>query len=72
FAHIEFQRSDRGIKVAVKDQGGGFDWQPYMQMSVERATDNHGRGIAMAGMLSFSRVEYQGNGNEVHAFIDLF
>ncbi|MEE9396861.1 MAG: response regulator, partial [Methylococcales bacterium] len=42
FAHIEFQRSDRGIKVAVKDQGGGFDWQPYMQMSVERATDNHG------------------------------
>lgn len=72
FASLEFRRSDRGVSVIVKDQGDGFDWQPYMQMSVERAADNHGRGIAMAGMLSFSRVEYQGNGNEVHAFIDCF
>lgn len=70
FATLEFQRGDSEIKIAVKDQGSGFDWQPYLQMSADRAMDNHGRGIAMAGMISFSRVEYQGNGNEVHAFVD--
>ncbi len=70
FATLEFQRGDSEIKIVVKDQGSGFDWQPYLQMSADRAMDNHGRGIAMAGMISFSRVEYQGNGNEVHAFVD--
>jgi len=70
FATLEFQRSNGEIKIIVKDQGSGFDWQPYLQMSADRAMHNHGRGIAMAGMLSFSRVEYQGNGNEVHAFVD--
>jgi anti-sigma regulatory factor (Ser/Thr protein kinase) len=70
FATLEFQRSESEIKIVVKDQGSGFDWQPYLQMSADRAMDNHGRGIAMAGMISFSRVEYQGNGNEVHAFVD--
>ncbi len=70
FATLEFQRGDSEIKIVVKDQGSGFNWQPYLQMSADRAMDNHGRGIAMAGMISFSRVEYQGNGNEVHAFVD--
>jgi anti-sigma regulatory factor (Ser/Thr protein kinase) len=70
FATLEFQRGDSEIKIVVKDQGSGFDWQPYLQMSAERAMDNHGRGIAMAGMISFSRVEYQANGSEVHAFVD--
>lgn len=70
FATLEFQRSNGEIKIIIKDQGSGFDWQPYLQMCADRAMDNHGRGIAMATMLSFSRVEYQGNGNEVHAFVD--
>jgi anti-sigma regulatory factor (Ser/Thr protein kinase) len=70
FATLEFQRGDSEIKIVVKDQGSGFDWQPYLQMSADRAMDNHGRGIAMAGMISFSRVEYQGNGKVVLAFVD--
>jgi CheY-like chemotaxis protein len=70
FATLEFQRSNDEIKIIVKDQGSGFDWQPYLKMCADRATDNHGRGIAMAGILSFSRVEYQGKGNEVYAFVD--
>lgn len=70
FATLEFQRSNDEIKIIVKDQGSGFDWQPYLQMSADRVMDNHGRGIAMAGMISFSRVEYQGKGNEVQAFVD--
>ncbi|HLD95062.1 MAG TPA: response regulator, partial [Alphaproteobacteria bacterium] len=53
--------------IRIKDQGNGFDWKKYLELSPERATDPHGRGIAMAKTLSFSRLEYQGCGNEVVA-----
>jgi len=33
--------------------------------------DNHGRGIAIANKLSFSLIEYIGNGNEVQAHLNL-
>jgi anti-sigma regulatory factor (Ser/Thr protein kinase) len=70
FATVEFLRGDKEIQMIIKDQGKGFDWKPFLEMSIERATDSHGRGIAMASIVSFSRVEYQGNGNEVHVFIN--
>ena len=38
-------------------------------MSPERAFDTHGRGIAMARMLSFDEIEYQSSGNQVVARI---
>jgi len=38
-------------------------------MSSERGGDNHGRGIAMANMFSFSKVEYQGKGNIVKVVV---
>ena len=39
-------------------------------MSWDRATACHGRGIAKASRVSFSRVEYRGCGNEVIAVVD--
>lgn len=71
FATLGFHKNNQEIKLIIKDQGQGFDWQSYMEMSADRATDNHGRGIAMANLLSFSRIEYQGVGNEVHAYMDI-
>ena len=41
-----------------------------MQIDPQRAFDTHGRGIAMANRLSFSRIEYRGSGNEVVGTID--
>ncbi len=70
FATVEFLRRDKDIQMIIKDQGKGFDWKPYLEMSIERATVSHGRGIAMANIISFSRVEFQGNGNKVHVYID--
>ncbi len=70
FVRVDFQRTGNEIEISIIDQGAGFDWEPYMEMRAERVADNHGRGIAMAGMLSFSRIEYRGKGNEVHAFVD--
>lgn len=66
---VAFVRNDGEIRITIVDQGEGFDWHTYLTLAPERVMDNHGRGIAMAGMLSFSRLEYRGRGNEVVAVI---
>lgn len=62
---VHFKREDDHIYLHIKDQGQGFDWQKYLQISPKRATDSHGRGIALTHMISFDSIEYQGIGNEV-------
>lgn len=62
---VEFSRDEDSIRILITDQGEGFDWEKYLTLSPERALDNHGRGIAMAKMLSFSELEYRGRGNQV-------
>lgn len=66
---LEFERTAGEVSFLIQDQGDGFDWQRYLEIAPERAFDNHGRGIAMANMLSFDRLEYRGNGNQVIATI---
>lgn len=68
---VDFQRQPESLRFTIQDQGDGFDWESYLDFSPERAFDLHGRGIAMAGKLSFDRLEYQGNGNTVIAMVDL-
>lgn len=60
--------SDR-IVFTVIDQGDGFDWKRFLSFDPDRAFDPNGRGIAMAKMLSFSALEYQGKGNIVVATV---
>ncbi len=66
---VTFERRDGEIHVHITDQGEGFDWTPYLEISVERGSDNHGRGIALARLISFSRLKYLGKGNRVLAVI---
>jgi len=68
---VVFTRTDTDISFLIQDQGNGFDWESYLEISPERAFDNHGRGIAMARMLSFDQIEYKGKGNEVLATVSL-
>lgn len=65
FVSIEFRRTDKAITFLIADQGKGFDWVEYMEMSPMRVFDSHGRGIAMANSISFDNIEYLGSGNEV-------
>ncbi|WP_198265623.1 ATP-binding response regulator [sulfur-oxidizing endosymbiont of Gigantopelta aegis] len=58
-------KSDNKIVVTISDQGKGFDWQPYLQLSIERIFDQHGRGIAATKERCFDELEYQGNGSTV-------
>lgn len=68
-AEIHFQRQADELVFLIRDQGAGFNWHNYLELSPERAFDTHGRGIAMSRMISFDRMEYQGNGNTVEVAI---
>jgi CheY-like chemotaxis protein len=68
---VLFERFLDCIQVTITDQGSGFDWRKYEQVKPERILESHGRGIAMAKALSFSRVEYRGKGNQVVCVIKI-
>ncbi|MBI4756849.1 MAG: response regulator [Betaproteobacteria bacterium] len=59
------------IEFEIRDAGDGFDWENFMELSPDRAFDPNGRGIAIARMVSFDRVEFIGSGNAVRARVDL-
>ena len=62
---VHYKRHSRKITLQIKDEGNGFDWHNYMEIQSDRATHNHGRGIALAKMMSFDDIQYLGNGNEL-------
>lgn len=70
-ATLSLERLADRIQLTIKDEGQGFAWQNFLEMDPNRAFDTHGRGIAMARMLSLDSVEYRGCGNEVVAAIKL-
>lgn len=56
-------RTPKGVTLRIADEGAGFDWQRYLDIDPERAFDPNGRGIALARMMSFTSLAYEGNGN---------
>jgi CheY-like chemotaxis protein len=64
-----YRRRDEGWYITIADQGAGFDWKNYLYLDPARATDGHGRGIALANAMSFDRLSYNERGNEVTAFV---
>ncbi len=66
---VRFRRDVRNLIFNIADQGDGFDWEPYLEMSLERMMDNHGRGIAMSRSIAFSSLTYIGKGNVVEAVV---
>ncbi len=70
-ATVLYNRNDEEVVFTITDEGAGFDASHYLEFDPERAFDPNGRGIAMAGKLAFSRIEYRGCGNQVVATIKL-
>lgn len=71
FARLFMETMDGIINIKIVDEGAGFDWQKYIDISPDRATDPNGRGIATSKMMSFDNMEYIGNGNEVRFSVKL-
>ena len=66
---LSIERSEGQIQYRIEDQGAGFDWQTYLEFDPMRAFDPNGRGIALAGKLSFSSMQYLHPGNIVVACV---
>lgn len=62
---VRYEKKDNIVELIIKDEGKGFDWKDYMEISPHRATDSHGRGIALSNMMCFDELEFKGCGNEV-------
>lgn len=68
---VERLEAPSALRFTIRDQGPGFDWQRYLDFDPARAYDPNGRGIAMARLMSFAQLEYQGAGNVVVASVAL-
>jgi DNA-binding response OmpR family regulator/anti-sigma regulatory factor (Ser/Thr protein kinase) len=62
---VHFVKQDDYIALTIIDDGEGFNWRKYLNLDPERATDSHGRGIALTKSISFDDLEFQGDGNIV-------
>lgn len=71
YVSIEFSRDINEIKFLIADQGSGFDWEQYMDISPKRIFNSHGRGIAIANLISFDQLEYLDTGNKVSVTVTL-
>ena len=68
---VSYLVSGDEIILHIKDNGNGFNWNEYLEVSPTRATDNHGRGIAISLLMSFDFIEYIGSGNEVVCTVNI-
>ena len=68
---VVIEREASKLTITITDMGDGFDSTPYLDFSIERAMDNHGRGIMMASKLSFDHVQFSEKGNTVRCTIFL-
>jgi CheY-like chemotaxis protein len=61
-ATVRLERDPDAVTITIRDQGQGFDPTPYLQIDPDRVFDSHGRGIALANLLSFDALEYRDGG----------
>lgn len=69
-ATAELERLETSIRVTITDQGQGFDPVPYLVIDPSRVFDSHGRGIALANLVSFDQLSFFNDGRKVVAVVD--
>lgn len=68
---VLYKKTGEACSLRIEDEGHGFDWRQYLSVDPSRATDNHGRGIAMANIMSFDKLVYNARGNQVTGYVYL-
>jgi CheY-like chemotaxis protein len=61
---VNINKYNDRIEMLIKDDGKGFNHEPYMKLDPARAHKLNGRGIYLAS-LEFDKLEYRHGGNEV-------
>lgn len=67
---VEIHKGAHRTQIQIQDEGAGFDWREYLEISPDRIFDPHGRGIVMSKAISFDKLEFIGKGNIVIATQD--
>ncbi len=70
-AAAEYYRRGSTHELVIRDEGNGFDFESFLELSPNRAADPNGRGIFSARTISFDELEYQGCGNQVVCRVNL-
>lgn len=68
---VHYEKDVTECRLTITDEGQGFDWRGYLTIDPDRATDTHGRGIAMSRIISFDELYYSDKGNQVTAVVRL-
>ncbi|MFD2206701.1 ATP-binding protein [Kiloniella antarctica] len=68
---VNFSRTEKEIVFIIQDEGAGFNWRKYLAIDEDRLNSSHGRGIALAKMMAFTELNYNGLGNRVTARLTL-
>jgi anti-sigma regulatory factor (Ser/Thr protein kinase) len=66
---VHITSTETEISFLIEDEGNGFDWHSFTELSMERIFDMHGRGVTMAKNYSFDTLEYLDKGNRVMATV---
>lgn len=61
---VTLKRNEDFVTIHIKDEGEGFDHNPFLKLDAARAHKANGRGIYLAS-LEFDNIQYLGKGNEV-------
>ena len=69
FVTVTVNSDNQKLKVTITDMGDGFDFEKYLEFSIDRIMDNHGRGIMMAKSLSFDELIYSNGGRTVSCWV---
>lgn len=72
FVTVTLHKYADKISVSIKDEGDGFNYKNYFSFDPIRMTDANGRGIAKANAMSFDKLTYNEQGNQVTGEVWLF
>jgi len=67
---VTYEKTPDKIKFEFIDDGGGFDFDTFLDFDPMRSQDLHGRGIALAKAVVFDDLTYLDNGHRVIACIN--
>lgn len=67
FATVRVERRADEVDYTITDQGSGFDWRAHLELNEDPGASPNGRGIALARLISFSKLRFAGSGNCVVA-----
>ena len=64
---VSYMKTDSEIILNIEDEGNGFDWGKYFEISPDLFSQPNGRGLFMCKNQFFDALEFIGKGNEVRA-----